>query len=264
MSTPRPEIIFESGIASGNGVSKPAYDQPDPPDEAVENFLTRVQFFRTPYDIAQKILLLNQELGENLIESQLATLAKEEPDAKMIEVSENEISENWLQTIISRVSSILFQEDEASEQRSPSEDELVFLFQKTVSEKIYDRLSLLSLSPHGKKGGTFSLTEELTKGIAEDVGLGLYRHEETRADLRARAEAALLNLAIEFEDWLVGEWKGVYSAGWGEIRARIESTTDADPAGVVVWLNPDAIEHIPDTQVVAPDTRGVAAAAEAI
>ena len=72
MSTPRPEIIFESGIASGNGASKQAYEQLDPADEAVENFLTRVQFFLTPYEIAQKILLLNQELGEDLIESQLA------------------------------------------------------------------------------------------------------------------------------------------------------------------------------------------------
>jgi len=207
MSTPTPEVVSKSG---SKGLSKHALD---PEDEAVDHFLARIQFFRTPYEIAEKILSLNQELGEDLIETQLAALAKEESDAKMIEVSENEISENWLQTIINRVSGILFAEDEPSEQVTLSQDELVVLFQKTVSEKIYDRLSLLSISPHGKKGGTFSLTEELTKRIAEDVGLGLYRQEETREELRTRAETTLLKLAFAFQSWLLETWKGVYPAG---------------------------------------------------
>lgn len=199
-----------------------------------------------------KILSLNHELGEELIESQLAALESEESDVKMIEVSENEISENWLHTIINRVSSILFHEEEPSDETNLSEDELVVLFQKTVSEKIYDRLSLLSLSPHAKKGGTFSLTEELTKGIAEEVGLGLYRREETREKLRTEAEATLLNLAVAFQDWLLGEWNGVYPAGWGEVRARVEATTEQDSAtGPIVWLNPDATVHIFDHRQVA-------------
>lgn len=247
MSTPK--IIFNPGITPTKNVSKQAYEAFDSEDEAVEHFLARIQFFRTPHEVAEKILLLNQELGEELIESQLAALASEESDAKMIEVSENEISENWLQTIINRVSSILFHEEEPSDEMNLSQDELVVLFQKTVSEKIYDRLSLLSLSPHAKGGGTFSLTHELTKGIAEDIGLGLYRHEKTRGELRTQAEATLLELAVEFQRWLLGEWNGVYPAGWGEIRARFEATSVQDCATCpIVWLEPDVPMHIFDRQ----------------
>lgn len=249
MSTPK--VIFKPGIASTKSASKQAYEALDSDDEAVERFLARIQFFHTPHKIAERILALNQELGEELIESQLAALASEESDAKMIEVSENEINENWLQTIINRVSSILFHEEEPSGEMNLSQDELVVLFQKTVSEKIYDRLSLLSLSPHAKKGGTFSLTEELTKGIAEDVGLGLYRHEKTREELRTQAEATLLDLAGEFQGWLTGEWNGVYPAGWGEIRARSEATSEQNSAtGPIVWLDPDVPVHISDHQTV--------------
>lgn len=240
MSTPTPI----AKLLPTQNVSKQAYGPVDPEDEAVEQFLTRIRFFPTPHEIAQKILLLNQELGDELIESQLAELTarEESSDEKLIEVSENEVSDNWLHTIINRVSSILFNEEESSEQMNASQEEVVVLFQKTVSEKIYDRLSLLSLSPHAKKGGTFSLTEELTKGIAEDIGLGLYRRKETREELRNRAEATLLTLATEFQTWLLEEWKGVYPAGWGEIRARFEDTTE-ESTGPVVWLDPDVKMH---------------------
>lgn len=238
MSTPK--LIYKPEIVPTKSASKQAYEALDSEDEAVEHFLTRTQFFRTPHDIAEKILLLNQELGEELIESQLAVLASEESDATMIEVSENEISGNWLQTIINRVSGILFHEEEPSDEMNLSQDETVVLFQKTVSEKIYDRLSLLSLSPHAKKGGTFSLTQELTKGIAEDVGLGLYRHEKTRDELQVQAEATLLTLAVEFQGWLLGEWNGVYPAGWGEIRARLAMSEQDCATCPIVWLEPDA------------------------
>lgn len=239
MSTPTPKIVFKRGSAS-----KQTHEALDLNDEAVKHFLEGIQFFPTPREIAEKILFLNHQLGDELIESQLATLESEESDVKMIEVSENEIGENWLQTIIDHVSSILFHEEEPSDETNLSEDELVVLFQKTVSEKIYDRLSLLSLSPHAKKGGTFSLTEELTKGIAEEVGLGLYRREETREELRTEAAATLLNLAVTFQDWLLKEWNGVYPVGWGEVRARVEATTEQDcPTGTIVWLNPDATRH---------------------
>jgi len=246
MSTQRHEIIVEP---RSNSIDD--HEELDSVDnEAVEHFLAGIRFFPTPHRIAEKILSLNHQLGEELVESQLAALPGEESDLK-IEVSENEINENWFEAIINRVSSILFHEEEPSEERKLSQDELVILFQKTVSEKIYDNLSLLSLSPHAKKGGTFSLTEELTKGIAEDVGLGLYLHEETREELRAEAEATLLDLAVEFQNWLLEEWGGVYPASWGEIRARRATTSEQDCAtGPVVWLEPDAAVRTSDHRQV--------------
>jgi len=226
-----PEIIPQTGEDDFNLVE--AGDE-----KGVDNFLASLKFFPTPRTIAARILQLNQALGDSLIEGELETLSGSLPS---IEDESVEKSPSWVNSLIAKVSSILFHGEHAhSEQPNLSGEELVSFFQKVISERIYDHLSFLSLSPHAKEGLSFSIMEELTDGIAEDVGLRLYRHSETPQYLREQSREALFDLAAEFQRWLLEERGGSYAAGWGEIRAKGNSSGDENTAPhLVVWLEPD-------------------------
>ena len=206
-------------------------------DVTVKEFLKSVRFFTTPRPIAQRILLLNQELGDRIIEGEIAALSSGQALPSEHQVFER--NETWVNSIIKKISSVMFHEEEPSPEQSDEAGEEVSYFQKTVSERIYDHLSLLSLSPHAKSGRSFSIKEELTDGIAEDVGLGVYRHPQIPEELRSRAEIALHDLAGEFQRWLIEDRGGVYSAGWAEIRATSLRNEASPPSGTVIWLEPD-------------------------
>jgi hypothetical protein len=215
-------------------------------DVGVEEFLNSVRFFTTPRPIAQKILLLNQELGDSVFDSEIAALSS--PQTLPSEQPVFERNETWVNTIIKKISSVLFHEEEPSPEQADVAGEEVSFFQKTVSERIYDHLSLLSLSPHAKKGKPFSINEELTDGIAEDLGLGVYRQSHIPEELRRRAELALYDLAGEFQRWLIEDRGGVYSTGWGEIRATSLRNEASPSSRAVIWLEPDVQRY----QVVTP------------
>jgi hypothetical protein len=211
-------------------------------NEGVEDFLTKIRFFPVSSEIASRILRLNYELGDCRFEAELGRLSSNDVivNEQMIE-----INETWLHTMIDRVSSILFHGENTPTQIDLSTKELVSLFQKTVSEKIYDRLSFLSLSPHAKKGEPFSLKEELTEGIAEDIGLGHRIRAKSPDHLSRQAQDALMDLAWEFQCWLVLEHNGVFLARWGEIRALgVETLDRAALSDSIVWLDPDVRERV--------------------
>lgn len=206
-------------------------------DVGVREFLNSVRFFTTPRPIAQKILLLNQELGDSIIDGEIAALSSGQTPPSEHQVFER--NETWVNSIIRKISSVLFHEEEPSPEQADVAGEELSFFQKTVSERIYDHLSLLSLSPHAKSGRAFSIKEELTDGVAEDLGLGVYRQTQIPAELRKRTELALHDLAGEFQHWLTEDRGGVYSAGWGEIRSTTLRNEACPPSGTVIWLEPD-------------------------
>ena len=206
-------------------------------DESVEDFLTGIQFFPVPKQLAARILSLNQKLGDKVIEAEFDALPS---DDTPVEEQTSEIANTWIDLVISRVSSLLFREESPSDAAGLSEEELACAFPKTISEKIYDRLGLLSLSPHAGQGGTFSLREELTEGIAEDIGLGSYRRPEISEELSQQVKTALFDLAQEFQKWLLEEWSGRYRTEWGEVRASYSAERkQVFSDRVVVWLKPD-------------------------
>jgi hypothetical protein len=225
-------------------------DPPEISDEVLEVFLDRIKFFPTPPDIARQILEVNKKYGDYAVELQLGDSC-----SALGEYPQVMVEEGWVRTIVDRVSSILFREEE-TENDNDYQPTLEASFDKIVSEKIYDRLSFLSLSPQAKSGGVFSLKRELTYGIAEDVGLGLWKRPPTSATheaLNLQAGEVLINLAGEFQDWLVYDCKGVYPAKWGNICAQTDSRVSL-PNGLIVWLTPDA------RQVTELDARRVTAA----
>lgn len=217
----------------------PAADAPRE-ESIVDDFISKFMFFPPRVETAARILRLNEALSDSHIENDLAALPPAELDVPEGERQETIESGSWLSAIRERVSAILFHEDEPdTEQDALTGEEVVSLFQKTLSERIYNRLSMLSRSPHAKKGRCFSLREELTVGIAVNIGLGLYRYPETPYHLREEAKAALLDLAWEFQQWL-RELGGVYDAPWGRVRLEgVEvPATEGTPA-VEVLMVPD-------------------------
>ena len=211
-------------------------DPLDISEEDLEAFLNRIKFFLTPPDIARQILEVNKKFGDYAVELQLG-----DSSPTLGKCPQVMVDEGWVRTIVDRVSSILFREEE-TENDGDYQPTLEASFDKIVSEKIYDRLSFLSLSPQAKSGGVFSLKRELTYGIAEDVGLGLWKRPPTSATheaLNLQAEEVLTGLAGEFQDWLVYDCKGVYPALWGNICAQLDSRVSL-PDGLIVWLTPDA------------------------
>lgn len=188
-------------------------------DELLAPQLLKWRFFSPSVDLTKRIWQLNDALGTEYFEKEFERLTKHEPDVPELaeEVTEDP---NWLRRILTRVSEIVFHEDEDSRNDSKLSDaEFTVLLQKIISERVYNHLAMLFRSPHAKKGGAFSLQKELTKGIVEELGLGLYLHPKTSGTLRTNCEVALNDLANEFQEWFVVKQKGAYSTVWGEIYA---------------------------------------------
>lgn len=207
----------------------------------VEDFISKYKFFSPHEETAARILRLNEELSDSHIEKELESLPPLDVELREDEVNEAGVSVRWFSAIVDRVSAILFHDDEASSERvALTEEEARYFFQKNLSERIYNRLSMLSRTPHARKQRPFSIREELTEGIAVNIGLGLYRHDAIPDSLRERAEAALLDLAWEFQDWLVHQREGVYNAPWGQVRAEGVKVAESNgrPLALVV-LVPD-------------------------
>lgn len=204
-----------TGLRSAVKAEDTSAKSEDSDESLVEDFFARLEFFPVSLESALRILVLSQELSDNYIDNEIATLARTELTSAEQKVLV--VDKNWMSDIIKKVSGILFHEEPSvSEDISLSEEEMVPFFQKSVSQKVYNHLNMLSYTPHALSGKPFSITEELTDGIAENVGLGLYNDPETPATLRENGGKALLDLAWEFQYWLL-QRGGYYPAPWGVI-----------------------------------------------
>jgi len=218
----------------------------------VDDFLETLKFFSPPLVIVARIHRINQQIGDCLIDEELDRISFSEESGK-----EEDIPQGLIRNIIRQLSSILFSEpvDEVSGDREVSKSEILSFFQKFISERIYDRLSLLALSPHAKEGGSFSLGEELTGGIAEDIGLGVCMRRGKENYLCREGWDALADLACAFQEWLVLDRNGNFVAEWGVVRLvgskPLEDKIDSKP---IVWLEPDS-EQLKDKQKE-PETIG--------
>lgn len=185
--------------------------------EVAAEFLEEWKFFAPSTDLTRAILQLNDELGGEYFDREYEKLAAVEGD---ITAFEEPIKDgNWFRWLFQQVSEILFHRGEERAERSvQSEEEAVSFFQAFISERVFNHLAMLSRSHHAKRGKPFSIREELTKGVAEKIGLGLYLHQKTPPDLRAKAEEVLLWLAREFQCWFIEEYGGMFNATWGPIH----------------------------------------------
>jgi hypothetical protein len=205
----------------------------------VDEQLQEWQFFLPSPDLAKRILHLNEKLGGEYFEREYEQLHTSE-EGVPLQLSEGAEKPGWLRDLFIRVSNIVFQHNEDAESTDRaglSDQEALSLFQKFISERIYNHLAMLARSPHAKQGGGFSIHEELTVQIAEKIGLGLYLDRNTAESLRMECEATLYNLAEQFQHWFIEERKGVYKTVWAEVRAT-RPPQQSNETGTLI-LTPD-------------------------
>lgn len=190
------------------------------PDHLVDTLIEEWKFFTPKEPVVIKILALREELGDSYLEHEYQSFEAQASDfeshADLQEASAllEQISprKGLLQQLFDQVSSIFgFASDE------DSRNESVALYQSFISETIYDHLAMLGRSPGTMNGHSFSIRQELTEGIAEEIGLGLYLTSEISDDLRNQSETVLLQLAGDYQKWLLDEQQGMFETTWGYI-----------------------------------------------
>lgn len=171
-------------------------------DALVEELISDWTFFLPSPTLSREILFQNDKLGSDYFkkESSQQDYSFEENDAADLETA----------------SKILFHESLQTEASAQSEEEFISDLQAFISERIFNHLAMLSRTNYAKTG-VFSIREELTIELAEKLGLGIYLHEKTSAQLREETEKILLKLAWEFQRWLIRDRRGIFYATWGAI-----------------------------------------------
>jgi hypothetical protein len=185
--------------------------------DIVEELFTTWRFFTPSSGLTRDFLRLNDELGEAYFGGEYEKIAAGDGRGSF----EGPVKDiNWFKGLYRRVSGILFHgEGEPAGSGEQSEEKVTSFFQSFISERVFNHLAMLSRSRHAKRGGSFSIRDELTKEIAEKLGLGLYLHQKTSPELRAEAEEVLLRLAGEFQRWFIGKKRGEFTTSWGRICA---------------------------------------------
>ena len=200
----------------------PTRKTPEPePDPLVDALIEEWKFFIPEAPLVSRILTLREELGDNYFEHEYksfeAQASKLESHADLQEASaqleKGSPRKGVLQHLFDQVAQVFgFANDE-----SPG-TESVALYQSFISETIYDHLAMLGRSPGTMRGHPFSIRRELTEGIAEEIGLGLYLTPEISEDLHDRSEKLLLELAGDYQSWLLDdERQGTFETTWGYI-----------------------------------------------
>lgn len=227
-------------------------------DAVVEGLLAGWTFFAPKHKLTRELLLLNDELGGAYFEEEYKNLAADDEPEPIWEDGGNILSRvlekltgsraeeqepvqdrNWFRWLYLQASETLFHGDAgAAHRRKQSEDEAVEFFRTYVSESVFNHLAMLSRSRHARRGGCFSIRNELTREVAEKVGLGLYLHEKTAPELRTRGDELLLKLAGDFQNWLVDEQHGVFVTTWGGIHVPDKQIVDLHE-GHTLALTPD-------------------------
>lgn len=184
---------------------------------SVDTLLSRWKFFLPPVSLVDRILEMNDRLGDDYFERLFETTsAREQTDLS----SEEEPIQSglWYRWLFRQLSEVLFHRGETKESNSSlSQEESASLFQKFISERIYNHLAMLSRTDYAKRGNAFSIREELTEELAEKIGLGLYLHSDTNEERRGEIEKLLIELAYVFQQWLVVDQQGMYATTWGAI-----------------------------------------------
>lgn len=208
-------------------------------DDYVNGLFEELKFFAPSPDLAQDILRLNDELGKAYFDNEYEEIATNAEPAPVPEVEPIK-DENSFREFFKNVANILLHNDEEDSQRpEQSEEAIIAFFQAFIAERVFNHLAMLSRSSYAKRGHPFSIRDELTKEIAEKLGLGLYLHQKTSVELRAAAEDVLLRLAVEFQHWFMEKREGRFITTWGSIYASGLDIVRGDNSTHFLILIPD-------------------------
>ena len=199
-------------------------------NDLVEQLISNWTFFSPSPELIRIILLQNDKLGSDYFHKHYQSGID----------SIFEDSENPLQAL-QKAADILFHRSGLREPESQSEGEIISGFQAFFAERIFNHLAMLSRTPYARSG-TYSIREELTIEIAGKIGLGLYLHEKTSNDLRDETEKILVQLAREFQYWLVKEHQGIFHTVWGSIISVDKESLRGESCDNSIILVPDVEE----------------------
>jgi len=209
--------------------------------------LAEWRFFPPPEDIVREILRLSDKLVDNHLDYETA----QEEDLELEGEEINELADknpSWFREVFNEVSEILFHGSKES-QRDDFENgtESISYYQSLVGERIYNHLARLCRSSYARRGGSFSIREELTDEIAGKIGMGLYLRLDQNDELRQECNRVLFYLALSFQNWLI-ERKEVYVAPWGIICTPDTSETQPHLHGQPrLIMTPDVKEFVVGT-----------------
>lgn len=178
----------------------------------LEQFLSQWRFFDPPALIVEEILRLNERLVENHLDQD--EILRETDESFVLDQSQDSA---WFKRVFAEAAETLFHNSTNRGNRVQNERQPLSYFQSFIGERIYNRLAMLSRTPHARGGGAFSIREELTEELAGKIGLGLYLRLDSDNELRNECDHVLLGLASEFQGWLVKERNGFYFAPWGVV-----------------------------------------------
>lgn len=222
------------------------------PYRVVDALLEEWKFFIPEPPLTRRILALREQLGDSYFEQEYESFKAKASDSESHDdlqdasslPEQNSGRKGFLQNVFDQVSTIFgFARDEGSREES------VALYQSFISETIYDHLAMLGRSPGTMKGHAFSIRKELTEGIAEEIGLGLYLTPEIGENLHHQSESALLELAGDYQKWLVEERQGICETTWGYICSSQRELTEE-------MRNSQPLILIPDVTITAAVAQG--------
>lgn len=195
---------------------KPTLLKPGPvPVQILEFLLKEWKFFLPAPEVTSNIVRLNQEFGDDFDKRREQRVREREGiDWDHFDLPDDD--DPNFQRVVDRLSQVvLHRSDDYS--IPMSHQRVVEYYSKFLSERIYNHLAMLADTPHAQEGGTFSISEELSSGIADRIGLGLYLSSRTPEKLRLDTADCLNELAFDFQNWLVQEKEGWYPTTWGAI-----------------------------------------------
>lgn len=206
--------------------------------------LAEWRFFPAPEALVKEILLLSDKLVENHLDYEAA----QEEDLELEGEEANELADkdpSWFREVLNEVSEILFHGSKESERGNfENRTESISYYQSLIGERIYNHLARLSRSAYARRGGSFSIREELTEELAGKLGLGLYLRLDQNHELRQECNRVLFYLALSFQNWLI-ERKEVYVAPWGIICTPNKSETEPHLQGQPrLIMTPDVTEFV--------------------
>ena len=213
------------------------------PDHLFDVLMKEWRFFIPKAPLVSRILELREELGDSYFEHEYKSFEAQASNFELHEelqeasalLEKNFPRKGLLQQLFDQVSTIFgFARDENSRNES------VALYQSFISETIYDHLAMLGRSPGTMRGRAFSIRQELTEGIAEEIGLGLYLTPEITEDLHYQSETVLLKLAGDYQNWfLADERQGKFETTWGFIYSSERKLTEEERNAHPLILIPD-------------------------
>lgn len=157
-------------------------------------------FFKPSTELAEEIIKQNQAL----VKEYAARTAPEET----AEYDEDESSLGQF--------GLNYQRPVSRSVRSPIETG-----QQVITERIYHYLSSLSESPWAMEGGSFAVSEYLSKGLITMLGFSSIR-KQPDSQRTATIERLVERLTEEFVDWLANQQNGAFVTPWLEIHLSNE------------------------------------------